>query len=340
MMAAQHDRRRQQTLLFCFCVAIKSGEIASTAVAHPSICSDVTDRLVKKIVSNKRLLSKKDSAVARELVGVRSVFQKDRDLHKMADSDSCASTTARQSLQLHLSNHETRHRRHTGIDTDSDAEDSVEDSITMDGPPLASLSLTHVHYDPTSKISHACAFLALVPQALCITYATLIWSSREMEVLLMFAGQMGCEALNWVLKRFIREDRPAQMLGKGYGMPSSHAQFVAFFAVYLGLWVVVRHDPWKNTESKTHVPTPMWQRVGLAVLAMGGAVAVAQSRMYVSQPCSSSIERVSDFNVDISTTTHHARCMQALQSAHYAALRGSSPLQSEDTLVWSTTCST
>jgi hypothetical protein len=151
----------------------------------------------------------------------------------------------------------------------------------MDGPPLASLSLTHVHYDPTNKISHACAYLALVPQALCITYATLIWSSREMEILLMFAGQMACEALNWVLKRFIREDRPTQMMGKGYGMPSSHAQFVAFFAVYLGLWVVVRHDPWKTNESKTHVPTPMWQRVALALAALGGAVAVAQSRMYV-----------------------------------------------------------
>lgn len=151
----------------------------------------------------------------------------------------------------------------------------------MDGPPLASLSLTHVHYDPTSKVSHACAYLALVPQALCITYATLIWSSREMEILLMFSGQMACEGLNWVLKRYIKEDRPAQMLGKGYGMPSSHAQFVAFFAVYLGLWVVVRHDPWKTNESKTHVPTPMWQRVGLALAALAGAVAVAQSRMYV-----------------------------------------------------------
>jgi dolichyldiphosphatase len=182
----------------------------------------------------------------------------------------------------------------------------------MDGPPLASLSLTHVHYDPTSKISHACAFLALVPQALCITYATLIWSTREMEILLMFAGQMGCEALNWVLKRFIREDRPAQMLGKGYGMPSSHAQFVAFFAVYLGLWVVVRHDPWKNTESKTHVPTPMWQRVGLALLAMGGAVAVAQSRMYVSKPCNYPTEQVSDLVVATSTTTPHARYTQVL----------------------------
>ena len=155
----------------------------------------------------------------------------------------------------------------------------------MDGPTLASLSLTHVHYDPTSKISHACAYLALVPQALCITYATLIWSSREMEILLMFAGQMGCEALNWVLKRYIREDRPTQMMGKGYGMPSSHAQFVAYFAVYLGLWMVVRHDPWKTNESKTHVPTPMWQRVGLALAALGGSVAVAQSRMYVLIPC-------------------------------------------------------
>ena len=272
------------------------------------------------------------------MVGVRSVFQKDGDLDTMADSDSCASASARESLQLH-SNHETQHRRHTGTNTDLDADDSAEKSATMDGPPLASLSLTHVHYDPTSKISHACAFLALVPQALCITYATLIWSTREMEILLMFAGQMGCEALNWVLKRFIREDRPAQMLGKGYGMPSSHAQFVAFFAVYLGLWVVVRHDPWKHTESKTHVPTPMWQRVGLALLAMGGAVAVAQSRMYVSPPYSHSSERFSDFIVDISTTTHRARCMQALQSARCAALRGSSPLRSGDIMVWSTICS-
>lgn len=181
--------------------------------------------------------------------------------------------------------YQSRHRHHIALQTRLDADTPANPSLTMDGPPLASLSLTHVHYDPTSKVSHACAYLALVPQALCITYATLIWSSREMEILLMFAGQMGCEALNWVLKRWIREDRPTQMMGKGYGMPSSHAQFVAYFAVYLGLWVVVRHDPWKTNESKTHVPTPMWQRVGLALAALGGAVAVAQSRMYVLIPC-------------------------------------------------------
>jgi hypothetical protein len=279
-MAAQHGRRKQ-TLLFCSLAALKPGETVSTRIVRIEVVT-ATEQI--DLSTRPYLTSRYSASRWQESWSVfcrSSGSHKNGDLDRMPDSDSCASASA-QSLQLH-SNNQLRQRRHTNTETDLDAEHSAEPTVTMDGPPLASLSLTHVHYDPTSKISHACAFLALVPQALCITYATLIWSTREMEILLMFAGQMGCEALNWVLKRFIREDRPAQMLGKGYGMPSSHAQFVAFFAVYLGLWVVVRHDPWKNTESKTHVPTPMWQRVGLALLAMGGAVAVAQSRMYVSK---------------------------------------------------------
>lgn len=52
------------------------------------------------------------------------------------------------------------------------------------------------------------AWLALFPQALCVSYATLIWATREVEVILMFAGQMGCEGLNFLLKRLIKEERP------------------------------------------------------------------------------------------------------------------------------------
>ena len=62
--------------------------------------------------------------------------------------------------------------------------------------------------NPHDRISYICAWLALVPQALCITYTTLMFSSREVEVILMFAGQMACEALNWILKRIIKEERP------------------------------------------------------------------------------------------------------------------------------------
>lgn len=82
--------------------------------------------------------------------------------------------------------------------------------LKMDDPPLASLSLTHVHYNPNDPVSHISAYLALVPQALVITYVALIWSTREIEILLMFAGQMGCEGLNWILKRYIKEERPSR----------------------------------------------------------------------------------------------------------------------------------
>lgn len=91
-------------------------------------------------------------------------------------------------------------------------------TATMEDPPLASLSLTHVHYDPNDLISLVCAFLALVPQGLTITYVTLIWSTREVEILLMFAGQMGCEALNWILKRWIQEERPTRAFPSIYSL--------------------------------------------------------------------------------------------------------------------------
>lgn len=142
-----------------------------------------------------------------------------------------------------------------------------------------------------------CAWLALVPQGLCVVYASLIWSSREVEVLLMFAGQMGCEALNWILKRIIKEERPRRMHnpavsrvtmligcwieihGKGYGMPSSHAQFVAFFSIYLTLFLLVRHEP---HPTKTHTPLSLTHRLSLSVAALLSAAAVAGSRVYLS----------------------------------------------------------
>ncbi len=88
-----------------------------------------------------------------------------------------------------------------------------------------------------------------MPHALCVVYATLVWSTREAEVALLFAGQVSCEAANFALKRLIKQDRP-WIHGKGYGMPSSHAQFVAFWAVALVLFLLVRHRP-RTTATTT-----------------------------------------------------------------------------------------
>ncbi|KAL2007354.1 hypothetical protein VTN00DRAFT_8792 [Thermoascus crustaceus] len=149
----------------------------------------------------------------------------------------------------------------------------------MEEPPLASLSLTHVHYNPNDPISFISAWLALVPQALCVMYVTVIWASREVEVFLMFAGQMLCEALNFALKRLIREERPQQIYGKGYGMPSSHSQFVAFFSLSLTLFLLVRHIPNQSTSYSS--PTFM-ERATLSFLACMCSGAVSISRVYLN----------------------------------------------------------
>ncbi|ETI24189.1 hypothetical protein G647_03558 [Cladophialophora carrionii CBS 160.54] len=149
----------------------------------------------------------------------------------------------------------------------------------MDGPPLASFSLTHVRYNPADPVSYASAWLALVPQGLVVVYVTLMWASREAEIILMFAGQMACEMLNFGLKRMIREERPEQMSGKGYGMPSSHSQFVAFFAVSLSLFLIFRHVP---TQTTSYSPTSFPERIMLSFAAFMGAGAVAASRVYLN----------------------------------------------------------
>ncbi|EWC44569.1 hypothetical protein DRE_06650 [Drechslerella stenobrocha 248] len=140
----------------------------------------------------------------------------------------------------------------------------------QDCAPLASLSITHVSYDPTDRLSLVAAYLSLIPQGLMVVYAVLIFSHRELEVILACAGQLGCEAVNYVLKRLIKEARPSNLQGNGYGMPSSHTQFMFFFATYISLWIAQRN----NT-----IP-PLLKPVLLAAL-FTLAAGVATSRVYL-----------------------------------------------------------
>jgi dolichyldiphosphatase len=69
------------------------------------------------------------------------------------------------------------------------------------------------------------------------------------------------------------------MHGKGYGMPSSHAQFVSFFAVSFSLFLLWRHVP---TSSTSYSPSTFQERLLLSLLACVGAGAVAGSRIYLN----------------------------------------------------------
>jgi len=105
----------------------------------------------------------------------------------------------------------------------------------------------------------------------------------------MFAGQMACELLNFGLKRWIKEERPQQMHGKGYGMPSSHSQFVSFFSVSLALFLLLRHQPSVGHHNgagaaiyPTYKQSTLLERLLLSILALAGAASVCASRIYLS----------------------------------------------------------
>ncbi|KAK3821069.1 MAG: PAP2 superfamily-domain-containing protein [Benniella sp.] len=103
---------------------------------------------------------------------------------------------------------------------------------------LTSLSLTHVRFVGDDIYSKLFAFITLSPFGITCGYIAVILATRDLSIILMLAGQFLNECVNYVLKRVIKQERPTTGrldlgLGEGYGMPSSHSQFMAYFATYM-----------------------------------------------------------------------------------------------------------
>lgn len=69
------------------------------------------------------------------------------------------------------------------------------------------------------------------------------------------------------------------MNGKGYGMPSSHAQFVSFFSLSLSLFLLFRHKP---RPTATYATTSLTERSIWSLVACACASFVALSRIYLN----------------------------------------------------------
>lgn len=115
----------------------------------------------------------------------------------------------------------------------------------------------------------------------------------------MWGGQLAGEALNWMIKRAIKQDRPirewsvnsihlfelttfrgSESIGNGYGFPSSHSQFMAYFSSFL-----ICHLYFRHRFSSTGSPTLnyIWRiTVYISLLAWTGIVAF--SRFEFSSP--------------------------------------------------------
>ena len=69
------------------------------------------------------------------------------------------------------------------------------------------------------------------------------------------------------------------MFGKGYGMPSSHAQFITYFSIYLTLFLLFRHT---FTYSHSPIISCFMVRATLALGLCLGAAGVSVSRIYLN----------------------------------------------------------
>ncbi|KAH9479346.1 Putative dolichyldiphosphatase [Psilocybe cubensis] len=143
--------------------------------------------------------------------------------------------------------------------------------------PRTSLDLTHVLYDDSSYFSLALALVTLSPILLMASYAALAVQTREFIIIVMWAGQFAGELLNWIIKRIIKQERPIESIGNGYGFPSSHSQYMAYFASFLIAHLYSRHR-FSSTGSK--IVDFIWRMVVYAAL-LGWAGLVAYSRYYL-----------------------------------------------------------
>ncbi|KAI8138014.1 phosphatidic acid phosphatase type 2/haloperoxidase [Fennellomyces sp. T-0311] len=140
----------------------------------------------------------------------------------------------------------------------------------MDDIPLTSLSLTHVQFDARDKFAYLLAYITLSPLAILVFYASIIVSRREIAGISILAGQLLNEGLNAILKEYLQIARPNSHLGAGYGMPSSHAQFIWFFAIFGSLYL------WKRIT----VDYPI-QKAVVSVAMFALALLVSYSRVYL-----------------------------------------------------------
>ncbi|KAH7921235.1 PAP2-domain-containing protein [Leucogyrophana mollusca] len=143
----------------------------------------------------------------------------------------------------------------------------------------ASLDLTHVIYDASSDTSFVLALLTLSPILLMPAYAVLAVQTRELTIINMWAGQLLSEGLNLVLKHAIKQERPAgnNLHLNGYGFPSSHSQYMGFFATFLICHLYYRH---RFASTGSPLVDQLW-RLFVYTALIAWAVIVAYSRLHL-----------------------------------------------------------
>jgi len=157
--------------------------------------------------------------------------------------------------------------------------------------------------------------------AIQASYAALAVQTREFLVIVMWAGQLFGELLNWVIKRAIKQDRPIRAaftafsefhsedipfpehIGNGYGFPSSHSQYMAYFASFLMCHLYFRHQ--FSSTGYSFLDFAWRMAVYAALLGWSGLVAYsrcAPKSLFIVDDS----DNTTDITLDITTFTRYS----------------------------------
>ena len=105
-------------------------------------------------------------------------------------------------------------------------------------------SLTFVEYREGDVIGLALAASSLIPLFIVVSALTTVFIRRDLHSIAFFVGLSLNYVSNACLKFYMAEERPRVISGRShfnrYGMPSTHAQFMAYVAAYQCLFVLLR----------------------------------------------------------------------------------------------------
>ena len=138
------------------------------------------------------------------------------------------------------------------------------------------LMFTYVEYDPSDLLSHFFAVITLAPIYLIVGVLAVILTRREIRACTLVLGLTFNECVNYTLKHAFAQPRPPPPHGSwfspvGYGMPSSHAQMMAFFAV----WIIYLLE---RKETKLLM---RWENLIIHLSSVFLPLLVAVSRVYL-----------------------------------------------------------
>lgn len=110
----------------------------------------------------------------------------------------------------------------------------------MPHPPLKAVTLTHVRYQKGDQLGHFLAWVSLVPVfiSFCGFFCHFMFR-RELQGFFFAIGLLISQFVNEVIKTSVQQARPETCvmleMCDSHGWPSSHSQYMFFFAVYFTL---------------------------------------------------------------------------------------------------------